>query len=158
MVCPKCNSNETDVIDSRNVSKTVRRRRQCSGCTYRFTTFERIERPRVVVVKKDQRREPFNREKLVGGIERACEKRDISKATIENIVDSIECAIFDKEELEVSTQKIGELVMKALASLDQVAYVRFASVYREFTDPASFTAVIKTLKKEPEETHSETTA
>jgi transcriptional repressor NrdR len=145
MVCPKCNGTETDVIDSRNAVKTVRRRRQCSACHYRFTTFERVERPRLLVIKKDNRREPFSREKLFCGIERACEKRNISRLEIEAVVDAIECAVFGKEELEVSTREIGELVMQALATRDKVAYVRFASVYREFTDVASFAAVVEML-------------
>ncbi len=148
MVCPKCNSPDTEVIDSRNAAKAVRRRRQCSACSYRFTTFERVERPRMMVIKKDQRREPFVREKLLTGIERACEKRDISKHAVECIVDSIECAIFDKNEAEVTSQEIGEHVMEGLAQLDQVAYIRFASVYREFTDIASFATVVEMLNKQ----------
>lgn len=147
MECPKCSSPATDVIDSRAAAKAVRRRRQCSACSYRFTTYERVERPRLMVVKKDQRREPFSREKLLAGIERACEKRDVSKAQVEALVDAIECAIFDSNDLEITTCKIGEHAMEALASLDQVAYVRFASVYREFTDIQSFAAVVEMLNK-----------
>lgn len=148
MICPRCSCTQgTDVIDSRAVSKTVRRRRQCPECTYRFTTFERIERPRLLVIKKDLRREQFSREKLLVGVERACEKRPISKADIEAIVDTVECTVFAKEELEVSTREIGERVMEGLAKLDQVAYVRFASVYREFTDVASFAEVVEMLDK-----------
>ncbi len=148
MVCPKCNCDSTDVIDSRTVTKAVRRRRQCCTCSYRFTTFERVERPRLMVVKKDERREPFAREKLLTGIERACEKRNISKVEIEGIVDSIECAIFDKNELEISTKEVGEQVMAALAKIDPVAYVRFASVYREFTDITAFAAVVEMLNNQ----------
>ncbi len=148
MVCPKCNCDGTDVIDSRTVTKAVRRRRQCCTCSYRFTTFERVERPRLMVVKKDQRRELFNREKLLTGIERACEKRNIGKETIEGIVDAIECAIFDKNELEISSQEVGERVMQSLAKLDAVAYVRFASVYREFTDVTAFAAVVEMLNNQ----------
>ncbi len=148
MICPKCSGCQTEVIDSRTASKSVRRRRQCSNCTYRFTTFERIERPQLMVIKKDLRREPFNREKLLVGIERACEKRHISKTDIESIVDSIEAIIFTKEELEVTTQEIGEQVMVALAQIDQVAYVRFASVYREFADVASFAQVVEMLDQQ----------
>lgn len=145
MLCPRCNRAQTEVIDSRTAAKSVRRRRQCSACNYRFTTFERVERPRMSVIKKDGRREPFNREKLLTGIERACEKRPISREDMENIVDAIECAIFDRDELEVSTREIGNQVMKQLRDLDQVAYVRFASVYREFTDIASFAKVVEML-------------
>jgi transcriptional repressor NrdR len=97
-------------------------------------------------VKKDQRREPFNREKLTNGIERACEKRNISKADIESMVDAIECNLYSREELEMKSSEIGELVMRSLAEVDQVAYVRFASVYREFTDVASFAAVVEMLE------------
>lgn len=100
------------------------------------------------MVKKDNRREPFSREKLLTGIERACEKRPIGKDDIEAIVDAIECGIFDSDELEISTQQIGERVMLALAKIDQVAYVRFASVYREFTDVASFAQVVEMLDQE----------
>lgn len=152
MVCPRCSQTSTDVIDSRTADKSVRRRRNCPECHYRFTTFERMERPRIMVIKKDQRRELFMRDKLLIGIERACEKRPISKVAIEAIVDAIECAIFESAELEVSTREIGERVMVALAQLDQVAYVRFASVYREFTDVASFAKVVEMLDQsnEPE--------
>lgn len=148
MVCPKCNGTATEVIDSRNTDKAVRRRRQCCACTYRFTTYERVERPRLMVVKKDHRREPFSREKLLAGIERACEKRNISKPTIDNLADAIECALFDKNEAEITTGEIGERVMTVLADLDQVAYIRFASVYREFTDIASFASVVEMLNRE----------
>jgi transcriptional repressor NrdR len=146
MVCPRCNHTGTEVIDSRMADKSVRRRRSCSGCNYRFTTFERVERPRLLVIKKDQRREPFSRDKLLTGIERACEKRPVSKTEIEAMVDEIECAIFDQTDLEISTNGIGELVMIALAKRDKVAYVRFASVYREFTDVASFAKVVEMLE------------
>ena len=149
MMCPKCNSAATDVIDSRNAAKAVRRRRKCCTCTYRFTTYERVERPKLMVIKKNNERELFSREKLMTGIERACEKRDISKAEIETVIDAIECAIFDKNELEITTRRIGELVMDELAKLDQVAYVRFASVYREFTDIQSFATVVEMLSKNP---------
>lgn len=147
MECPKCGSLESDVIDSRGASKAVRRRRQCSGCNYRFTTYERVERPRLMVVKKDGRREPYSRDKLLGGIERACEKRLVSKADIETIVDTIECLLFDTNDLEVTTRAIGEQVMTALAKIDKIAYVRFASVYREFTDVQSFATVIEMLNE-----------
>lgn len=148
MVCPKCNGTATEVIDSRNTDKAVRRRRQCCACSYRFTTYERVERPRLMVVKKDHRREPFHREKLLAGVERACEKRNVSKSTIESLVDAIECALFDKNELEVSTTEIGERVMELLAQMDQVAYIRFASVYREFTDIDSFATVVEMLNRD----------
>lgn len=148
MVCPKCNSPETEVIDSRNAAKAVRRRRQCSECDYRFTTFERLERPRLMVVKKDGRREPFAREKLLTGIERACEKRDVSREEIEAIVDGIECALHDGNDLEVASKLVGEKAMDALAKRDAVAYIRFASVYREFKDISSFASVVEMLNNQ----------
>lgn len=149
MECPKCSSPDSDVIDSRAAAKSVRRRRQCSTCAYRFTTYERVERPRLMVIKKDQRREPFNREKLLLGIERACEKRNITKVQIEATVDTIECTLFDRNELEISSREVGEMVMQALSKLDPVAYVRFASVYREFTDVKSFATVVEMLNNQP---------
>lgn len=148
MECQKCASTDTEVIDSRGASKAVRRRRQCTVCSYRFTTYERVERPRLLVVKKDKRREPFSREKLTNGIEHACEKRNISKAEIDNVVDTIEVALYDKNELEIPTKVIGEAVMAELAKLDKVAYVRFASVYKEFTDIQSFATVVEMLNQE----------
>lgn len=147
-MCPKCSSADTEVIDSRLAAKAVRRRRHCLSCSYRFTTYERVERPRLMVIKKDQRREPFSREKLSVGIERACEKRDISKADIDAIIDEIECHLFDGNDLEIGTKEIGEQVMKALAKRDAVAYVRFASVYKEFTDVQSFTTVVEMLNNQ----------
>lgn len=148
MQCPKCGSEHNDVIDSRATTQAVRRRRQCSACAYRFTTYERVERPRLIVVKKDGRREPFNREKLLSGIERACEKRDITPAQIDTLVDEIECALFDQNEVEVLTKTIGEKAMAHLVGLDEVAYIRFASVYREFTDAESFASVVEMLGKD----------
>lgn len=150
MLCPKCASVESDVIDSRATTQAVRRRRQCSGCSYRFTTYERIERPRLMVVKKDGRREPFHREKLLTGIERACEKRDITRTQIDTLIDEIECALFDENEMEVATKAIGEKVMQRLADVDEVAYIRFASVYREFTDAESFATVVEMLGNQGE--------
>ena len=148
MICPKCSSDQSDVVDSRSTNQAVRRRRQCSNCSYRFTTYERVERPRLIVVKKDGRREPFNREKLMNGIERACEKRDITRTQIETIVDEIECTLFDENEAEINTIKIGEQVMAKLSQLDEVAYMRFASVYKEFTDAESFASVVEMLGKD----------
>ncbi len=148
MVCPKCGSADSDVIDSRTAAKSIRRRRQCQACAYRFTTYERVERPRLMVVKKDGRREPFSRDKLTTGIERACEKRPISKAEIEAVVDGIECAVFDTNDLETTSKSIGERVMAELSGRDQVAYVRFASVYSEFADINSFAVVVDMLKQQ----------
>lgn len=145
MICPQCSSEETEVINSRNAHKSVRRRRQCSTCSYRFTTFERVERPRILVVKKDQRREPFEREKIVFGILRACEKRPVSREQIDTLADAIDCKLHDLDRPEISSQEIGELVSESLRDLDPVAFVRFASVYREFEDVSSFAQVIEML-------------
>jgi transcriptional repressor NrdR len=125
---------------------SIRRRRECLQCGHRFTTYERIERPPLMVVKKDGRREPFNREKIVSGVYRACEKRPIPVARIEALITAIEQKVRGLGELEVTVGAIGELVMDALLKLDDVAYVRFASVYRSFTDVASFEAEFKRLK------------
>jgi len=150
MLCPKCASDQSDVIDSRSTTQAVRRRRQCSACSYRFTTYERVERGRLTVVKKDGRLEPFVREKLLNGIDRACEKRDITRAQIDTLVDEIECSLFDEYELEVPSKVIGEKTMQYLSELDEVAYIRFASVYREFTDAESFATVVEMLGKDEE--------
>jgi len=123
----------------------VRRRRECLSCSFRFTTYERIEVRRLYVVKKDGRRELFNREKLVSGLRRACEKRPVSEAQIEELVSAAERTLFARGETEVSTSLIGEKLMEALKGLDKVAYIRFASVYRSFCDVESFQAELAEL-------------
>lgn len=125
---------------------SIRRRRQCLRCNYRFTTYERIEAAKMSVVKKDGRRELFSRDKVSSGIYRACEKRPVAVALIEEIVDQIERDIRARGEAEVPTTAVGELVMEKLAAVDDVAYVRFASVYRSFTDLASFEAELTKLR------------
>ena len=149
MKCPKCQATETKVIESRDVAtgESIRRRRECELCTARFTTYERFERPNLVVVKKDNIREVFNREKVLCGIERASEKTSISGPQREDMVARIERALYDLGTPEVRAGDIGELVMEELAAANEVAYVRFASVYRHFTSIKSFEDSLSALKK-----------
>ena len=144
------------MIDSRTSREgaTIRRRRECLSCGHRFTTYEEIENEAITVVKRDDRREPFSREKLLGSLKIACQKRPISPRTIEEIVDRITQEIGDKYDREVPSMAIGERVMEALRGLDQVAYVRFASVYRRFEEPTEFVQEVKRL----EEKHDTTTS
>ena len=148
MRCPDCSYLDSKVIESRDLEDggSIRRRRQCLKCGFRFTTYERTEQPRLTVVKKDGRREPFSREKIAGGTYRACEKRPIPVAQIEDVISEIEREIRAMGEPEVSVNKIGEIIMQQLLALDDVAYVRFASVYRSFTDVESFEAELARLK------------
>ena len=140
MKCPYCGSEDTRVSDSRPVEEnnSIRRRRVCDACKRRFTTYEKIETIPMVVIKKDNNREPYDRSKIEGGILRACPKRPVSVNQIKRVADEIEKEIFDREEKEISSSEIGELVIKRVHSLDPVAYVRFASVYREFKDVGTF--------------------
>ena len=146
MRCPYCGNRKDSVIDSRVSSNasSVRRRRECRKCKKRFTTYEYVEKISLMVVKKDGRREPFNREKLMNGIMVACEKRPVSIKRIEKLADDIERKLGKEHDREVSSREIGELVMKNLHSIDEIAYVRFASVYRQFRDVNQF---MKELKK-----------
>ncbi len=145
MKCPYCGKLENRVVDSRlNKDKTItRRRRVCQGCGQRFTTYERIEVMLPVLVKKDGRREPWNRSKIIAGLEKACEKRPVSMADIDTFVDAIEQKLQDIGGREVETRLVGEWVMEALPDLDEVAYVRFASVYRQFKDINEFMEELK---------------
>jgi transcriptional repressor NrdR len=147
MNCPSCRYKETKVIDSRlNAEGTsIRRRRECLKCQKRFTTYEYVEQVPLMVVKKDGRRQPFDRNRLMGGIVKACEKRPISIDQIEEIVDDIERAIQLKYEREVASRDIGEMIMKRLSTLDEVAYVRFASVYRQFRDVNQFMSELQNI-------------
>lgn len=147
MKCPFCGQENTRVIDSRPVpdNNSIRRRRQCDECGKRFTTYEKIETIPLTVIKKDQSREQYDRAKIQDGIMRACYKRPISVKTIENLMDEIETEIFNREEKEVPSTLIGEIVMDKLKELDAVAYVRFASVYREFKDVSTFMDELKKL-------------
>lgn len=147
MKCPYCPETETKVIDSR-VSKEgslIRRRRECERCGKRFTTYERVEEPLPAVVKKDGRREAFDRMKIASGIRKACEKRPVSTETIEELVDRIEQWALEQGENEIMSSAIGEKVMESLHNLDQVAYVRFASVYRSFKDINEFMSELQGL-------------
>jgi transcriptional repressor NrdR len=147
LICPTCRKTETRVVDSRDDESVVRRRRECLGCKYRFTTYERMEAPRLFVVKKDGRREQYNREKIVGGLRRACEKRPVSESQLDEVVTVIERQLFSRGESEVPTTMIGEKIMEALKSLDKIAYIRFASVYRSFDDIGHFQAELAELAK-----------
>lgn len=145
MKCPFCGSDNTRVIDSRPVDddNSIRRRRICDNCARRFTTYERIEIIPMVVIKKDNNREPYDRSKIQAGIMRACHKRPVSMKMIEKTVDEIEAEIYDRSEREIRSEEIGEMVIKRLQQLDPVAYVRFASVYREFKDVETFMEELK---------------
>lgn len=147
MKCPFCANLNTRVVDSRpgKVEFEVRRRRECQDCSERFTTYERVEIIPIVIVKKDGRREEFNREKVLTGMKKACEKRAISINLIEETVDAIEHKLRDSSEREISSKVVGELMIQALKRIDDVAYVRFTSVYREFKDVADFIAELKEL-------------
>ena len=140
MKCPFCSYEESKVIDSRPTDEgpRIRRRRECLQCTKRFTTYEIIESLPIIVIKKDKSRESFNRDKLMTGLLRACEKRPVSIDTLDNMIDEIEVIIQNSLDREVSSEKIGELVMEKLKGIDEVAYVRFASVYRQFKDINTF--------------------
>jgi len=151
--CPFCDDVEDKVVDSRMAKEgeVIRRRRECLSCKRRYTTYERVEETMPAVVKKDGRREPFDRSKIVSGLKKACEKRPISTATIETVTDRIEKRIQDMGETEIESTAVGEEVMKELSQLDQVAYVRFASVYREFKDIDQFMDEIKSLAQQRRE-------
>ena len=150
MKCPYCGFEESKVIDSRptDEGERIRRRRECLNCQKRFTTYEIIESLPIIVIKKDKTREQFSREKLLNGLVRACEKRPVSLDTMENIVDEIEASISNSLDREVSTKRIGELVMDKLKAVDEVAYVRFASVYRQFKDINTFMEELNNLLNE----------
>ncbi len=149
MRCPYCLHPETKVLDSRDSSDldATRRRRECLKCKKRFTTYERVEMVDLIVIKKDGRRENFDRHKLLNGVMKACEKRPVSHERIEELVDDVERELRKREETEVSSMTIGEMVMSRLKRLDQVAYIRFASVYRSFTDVESFEKELRRLRK-----------
>lgn len=147
MKCPFCNKENTKVIDSRPAedNSSIRRRRQCDECGKRFTTYEKVESIPLIVIKKDNKREPYDREKIEAGIVRSCHKRPVSISQINELVDDIENAILNMEEKEVPSSQIGELVMNKLKDFDSVAYVRFASVYREFKDIGTFMEELKKI-------------
>jgi transcriptional repressor NrdR len=147
MRCPFCTTDDTRVLDSRESGEgsLIRRRRECESCKRRFTTYERVEELNPLVVKKDGRRESFDRDKLIAGLKKACEKRPVSVDQLEELVTQVERRLQELGEKEVSSKDIGELVMERLPRLDEVAYVRFASVYRRFRDIAEFMSELKDI-------------
>ena len=149
MKCPFCNHENTRVIDSRPAedNNSIRRRRVCDECGKRFTTYEKVETITLIIIKKDENRETYDRTKIEAGILRACHKRPVSAAQITQLVDAVETEIVNREEREISSNVIGELIMNKLKDLDPVAYVRFASVYREFKDVNTFMDELKKILK-----------
>ncbi|HUC89915.1 MAG TPA: transcriptional regulator NrdR [Patescibacteria group bacterium] len=149
MKCGQCECDDTKVIESRDAGdgQAIRRRRACPECGYRFTTYERLERPQLIVIKNDDNRELFNREKLLAGLYRACEKTPVTSVQLEKLVTELEQSLYDCGESEISSSKLGEMVMERLSTLNEVAYVRFASVYRRFKDIASFEQELSHIRK-----------
>jgi len=149
MKCPFCNHIEDKVVDSRESREgdAIRRRRQCLGCERRFTTYERIDEVPYMVIKKDGRREKFDRQKVLAGLLKAAEKRPISMGKLAEMVDQVEAKVTDSADREISTIEIGEMLMDALRDLDKIAYVRFASVYRDFQDEQAFFNELKSLMR-----------
>ena len=145
MKCPYCGSDDSKVIDSRDVNDGVRRRRQCLDCESRFTTYERVLPSSLFVVKKDQRREEFNKDKLLVGIRKACEKRPLPAGAIDRLADDIEAELYQLGRAEVASTTIGDMVMERLRKLDYIAYIRFASVYRDFADITDLKQEVDTL-------------
>jgi transcriptional repressor NrdR len=149
MKCSRCQQTETKVIESRDVAEgeSIRRRRECTNCHYRFTTYERIERPQLIVIKNNGTRELFNRDKLLAGLYRATEKTPVTTLQLEQLVADVEQELYDCGEPEIQSNKIGNLVMENLARLNEVAYVRFASVYRRFKDIAGFEKELSQIRE-----------
>ena len=149
MKCPFCNQDNTRVVDSRPVDENtaIRRRRMCDECGKRFTTYEKVETIPLIVIKKDQNREQYDRSKIEAGVLRACHKRPVSAEQIHELVDAVETEVFNMEEREIPSSVIGEIVMDKLKNLEAVAYVRFASVYREFKDVNTFMDELKKMMK-----------
>lgn len=151
MRCPYCKNDDTDVIDSREVmeKEVTRRRRECRDCKKRFTTYERAEIDEITVIKRNNTRQQFDRNKVLSGIMKACEKREISRATMEEITDKIEAKIRSKGSLEITSREIGNMVVKELQKLDPVAYIRFASVYYNYDSPEEFRKAVSLFSKPP---------
>jgi len=149
MKCPFCNHLEDKVVDSRETKEgdTIRRRRECIGCERRYTTYERIDEVPYMVIKKDGRREKFDRQKVLGGLLKACEKRPVSMSKLSELVNQVESKVSDSPDREISTTEIGEFLMESLRDLDKIAYVRFASVYRDFQDEEAFFNELKQLMR-----------
>ena len=156
MNCPFCGYHDSRVIDSRSVDNGIRRRRQCLSCSARFTTYEHLQPANHFVIKKDQRREEFNKNKLLAGIRKACEKRPLPTGAVDKLADDIEAELYQQGKAEIPSRVIGDMVMERLKSLDYIAYIRFASVYREFTDITKLKQEVDTLvsneAKEPRPT------
>ena len=150
MKCPFCSHLQDKVVDSRETKEgdTIRRRRECLACERRFTTYERIDEVPYMVIKKDGRREKFDRQKVLNGLLKACEKRPVSMAKLADMVNSVESRVSDSPDREISTTDIGEYLMESLRELDKIAYVRFASVYRDFQDEEAFFNELKTLMRQ----------
>jgi transcriptional repressor NrdR len=148
MKCPHCHHCESKVVESRDVAtgESIRRRRECLACGHRYTTYERLERPTLAVIKKDGTRQMYDRAKLVSGLQKACEKTPITGEQFEDVVSTVEKAIYDVADGEITSHQIGTIIMDCLADTDQVAYVRFASVYRSFTDIESFERELARIK------------
>ena len=149
MKCPYCGEPDSRVIDSREAAGSVRRRRECQACAARFTTYERIESVPLYVIKKDKRREEYDRIKLLGGLHKACDKRPLTAGAVEKLADDITAEIYRMGRTEVSSEVIGDLVMSGLKKLDHVAYIRFASVYRQFADIAELKTEVDNLVSQP---------
>ncbi|MEM4255448.1 MAG: transcriptional regulator NrdR [Candidatus Norongarragalinales archaeon] len=147
MICPYCGHPETEVLESRDSEDSTRRRRECEKCKKRFTTYERTEALDLVVIKKDGRREKFDRNKIKAGIVRSCHKRPISMEQIDNFVAEVEMELRNMDETEIPSHKVGEIVMEKLKKLDKVAYVRYASIYKEFDTPKDFAKEVEKLSK-----------
>lgn len=145
MKCPFCGYIDSKVIDSRDVNDVIRRRRECLGCGLRFTTHERIQTSNPIIIKKDRRREEYNREKLTTGIRKACEKRPLPTGAVEKLVDEVESELHRLGKAEIPSSVVGEIVMEKLKELDHIAYIRFASVYRDFADITSLKREVDTL-------------
>ena len=152
MNCPHCNYHDSRVIDSRDVNDGIRRRRQCLSCGARFTTYERLHSAGLFVIKKDERREEFSRDKLLVGIRKACDKRPLPTGTVDKLVDDIEAELNHLGKPEIPSAVIGDMVMEGLKNLDYIAYIRFASVYREFTDITKLKQEVDTLVSNKETT------
>lgn len=157
MHCPFCGYWDSKVVDSRSSEETnaIRRRRECLECQKRFTTYERIEEVPLVIIKKDGRREPFDRQKVLSGLLRACEKRPVPYAQLEKLVDTMERELRNRMEQEIKSTDIGELVMEGLKTIDEVAYVRFASVYRQFKDRKDWMRELQNLEADRKKTEED---
>jgi transcriptional repressor NrdR len=158
MNCPFCGHFDSKVIDSRDVNDGIRRRRECLSCSERFTTYERLEPAGLFVIKKDQRREAYSKDKLLSGIRKACEKRPLPTGIVDKLSDEIEAELYGKGKAEVSSAVIGDIVMERLKKLDYIAYIRFASVYRDFTDITALKREIDDLVGDDESDPSDRSA